>query len=79
MKELNKVHSDEKSLVGNCLSFQKITGICSRLTGTYFKTQSKLTNFLNQRFKNTKYLEIYNIPGAVELLYILYGLNCVIE
>ena len=24
MKEVNKVHSDEKSLEGNCLSFQKI-------------------------------------------------------
>ena len=33
MKELSQVHSDEKSLVGNCLSFQKITEICSSLRG----------------------------------------------
>ena len=51
MKELSKVHSDEKSLVGNCLSFQKIPKICSSLIGTYFKTQIKLTHFIKSMFR----------------------------
>ena len=49
MKELGKVHSDEQSCVGNCLGFQKITRNLF-LTETYFKIQSKLTNFIKQIF-----------------------------
>ena len=41
----------KKSLVGNCLSFQNISEICFSLTGTYFKTQSKLTHFIKSMFQ----------------------------
>ena len=37
--------------------------ICFSSTGTYFKTQLKLTHFIKS---------IYNIPGPVELSYTLY-------
>ena len=54
MKQLSKVHSDEKSLVGNCLSFRKLPNICSSLMGTYFKTQLTLTHFIKSMFQGNK-------------------------
>ena len=83
MKQLSKVHSDEKSLVGNCLSFRKLPEICSSLMGTYFKTQLKLTHFIKSMFQThqigASYLEICFMPEAMELICIRYELICVIE
>ena len=59
MKELSKVHSDEKSLVVNVSAFRKLPEICSSLMGTYFKTQLKLTHFIKSMF------QIHQIGGLV--------------
>ena len=84
MKQLSKVHSDEKSLVGNCLSFQKITGNFFSLKGNILKNLIKVNPFIKITIFKTlywwaSYLEICNMHEAVQLHYIRNGLNCVIE
>ena len=59
-------------------AFRIYPQFCFSSTGTYFKTQSKLTHFIKSMFQKHEivgphsYLAIYNIPGPVKLSYTQY-------
>ena len=71
MKELSKVHSDKKNRLLEIVSAFRISPeICFSSTGTFFKTQSKLTHFIKSMFQKHEIVgpHIWQyIPGPVEL------------
>ena len=63
-------------------AFRISPGICFSLTGTYFKTQSKLTHFIKTVFQNTKLWGLISGNTSLDLwssVILDIGLKCTIE
>ena len=65
-------------------AFRISPGICFNLTGTYFKTQSKLTNFIKSMFQKHQIVgpHIWQYRIFLELwssVILVVGLKCTIE
>ena len=71
MKELSYVHSDEKSFVGNCLSFQNISR--NLFLAQREHTPSKLTHFIKSMFQKHEPVDLWSS------VILDIGLKCTIE
>ena len=60
-------------------AFRKLPEICSSFTGTYFKTQSKLTHSIKSMFQKHQLNEFNGGPQIRKYATFVIGRNCVIE